>query len=795
MADTTSNLLGQWLLNGDLTAEVGDAQTAHTGTVTYETSAEAPVGVQQVGVFDGSTATDTAGAFPSLDINTAQTVSAWIKTTLATGWIVAPRESSTGSIALLVSSGKLLGAAGSSNLFPISTTSVDDGEWHLLTATYDGGGSGSNVRKVYVDGVLEDTETNSVFAMVTTTVTYLGARGDSVGGLVGFFTGSIADARIYNRELSADDILGLYLEGRPPLLTKKLVLADSVTSSDLSLYATRVSTVSVGAAVNTAIFSTDTGSGGDVWFSSDQAGTLPINATLVHWDDPGSKFAFDVKIGTVSATSGASIYLHVGSKPGGYGTDAYDANTIASLPLTSDFLDLTSNSNDGTGVGGIAAGAATGPDGSLPATTFDGVGDYVDVGTLVEGGRNNTVSLWFASTPVGDPSSRHQLFGGDSTNRFTIELTSLTSVVKARIGSDGTRFGTVDAGDGWTHVALTYTDAGPSSAIYINGSLDATGSDDLAGNPASQNIGSFSSGVGAFFEGDVAGFQVASVARTLAEINADYLLQGSTAASYWTVTDASPALPAATFDLRSDREVVLSGSDVTSWGNASGGTSPSFSNDPADRILGFPAIQFVAASSEYLEWDEIASMFSGDDPDFTWAMVFMSGDVGSSSIAVGASNTADSSEAIILQSSGGTLNLRREDSLGNVSTMVSLADVADVPYLLIGKSESGTGSMLIRRLDTDAELSGSSAYDRASLTMNAGTIGARRVDGVGPALFFNGSIARIRLYNTALGGDLTGDLTGTQLGALKTEMLATAGGGLLSRLRYAISGLGLGIMK
>jgi hypothetical protein len=36
---------------------------------------------------------------------------------------------------------------------------------------------------------------------------------------------------------------------------------------------------------------------------------------------------------------------------------------------------------------------------------------------------------------------------------------------------------------------------------------------------------------------------------------------------------------------------------------------------------------------------------------------------------------------------------------------------------------------------------------------------------------FDGSIHRIRLYNTALGGDLTGDLTGTQLGALKDEML------------------------
>jgi hypothetical protein len=59
--------------------------------------------------------------------------------------------------------------------------------------------------------------------------------------------------------------------------------------------------------------------------------------------------------------------------------------------------------------------------------------------------------------------------------------------------------------------------------------------------------------------------------------------------------------------------------------------------------------------------------------------------------------------------------------------------------------------------------------------MTLGTVGADRING-NPGSFSEGDIFRIRLYNTALGGDLTGDLTGTQLGALRDEMLLQAAG-------------------
>ena len=137
-----------------------------------------------------------------------------------------------------------------------------------------------------------------------------------------------------------------------------------------------ISTVSVGAAANSAIMSTDSGSGADVWFSSDAAGTLPLAAKLVHWSDGDSEFKFKVYFGSVSAVSGATVYLHVGSKPGAISTDPFDANTITSQSGHADFDDLTSNGNDGTPAN-VTYGS-TGPDGVLPTAIFNGSTSRVD---------------------------------------------------------------------------------------------------------------------------------------------------------------------------------------------------------------------------------------------------------------------------------------------------------------------------------------------------------------------------------------------------------------------------------
>jgi hypothetical protein len=532
--------------------------------------------------------------------------------------------------------------------------------------------------------------------------------------------------------------------------------------------------------------STDTGNGADVWFSSDEAGTLPIDAKLVYWDDASSKFAFDVEITSISAVTGATIYLQVGSKPGGYGTDPYKAAATARLPMATDFDDLTSNGYDGTGSGGITAGGVTGPDGSTPATSGDGA-DVIDIaegGTLLmPTAEDATVSGWFYDAATESNIEVLTETGG-STQGVAVEIHDGTLYAIHTVNGTAVVASSSYTAGQWNHFAVVYeheTEIG----LYLNGVLVDTTAD----TTSKTSFGSDPTGVfsdngnvrhydgtttsNLFFEGYIANLGYNDESFSPAEINADYLLQGPTASSYWTVTDVTPGLPEATFDLRSDRDVVLSGSDVTSWGNASGGTSPTYSDDPADKVLGFPAIQFDASSSQYLEWDEIASMFSGDEPDFTAAILCRVTDVAALAIMLSAGNSSNGEfrAGVTGSSFFGSI---RDDSNNNDSGGGVPLDF-DAPLLILFSCKDGELQTLVRNVSTGAENTLANTVDVDSRTLVYGAIGTQ-IRGGTPSAYCEGSIHRIRLYNTALGGDLTGDLTGTQLGQLKDEMLLQAGG-------------------
>ena len=656
-----------------------------------------------------------------------------------------------------------LDSGGGANVNANNAASGNDGEWHLVVVAIESDTS----KTIYYDAE-DGAELTANRAFPTGDVEFV-IMGRPSGTSASALDGHTSEALLFDKALTATEVQSLYLAGRPPVLRYKLELSASAADSALTDYATRVGTASITTAQNTAIMSTDTGNGADVWFSSDEAGTLPIDAKLVYWDDATSKFAFDVEITSVSAVSGATIYLQVGSKPGGYGTDPYKATVDAVAPLASDFDDLTSNGNDGSGFGGITAGGVTGPDGHTPATDFDGAGDYLAFASLAPTYDTSTwsMSLWV------DPDAYNTAYAlrivGD--NSKSIRPNHTTGGVFFSDGKHGVSIndgGGDRSGDGWYHVAVTYD--GPDFKLYVNGAEEES---DSAAHIATTYSNLTLSNVSDDFDGGMAGFRADSEARTAAEINADYLLQGSTASSYWTVTDVTPGLPEATFDLRSDRDVVLSGSDVTSWGNASGGTSPTYSDDPADKVLGFPAIQFDASSSQYLEWDEIASMFSGDEPDFTAAILCRVTDVAALAIMLSAGNSSNGEfrAGVTGSSFFGSI---RDDSNNNDSGGGVPLDF-DAPLLILFSCKDGELQTLVRNVSTGAENTLANTVDVDSRTLVYGAIGTQ-IRGGTPSAYCEGSIHRIRLYNTALGGDLTGDLTGTQLGQLKDEMLLQAGG-------------------
>lgn len=89
------------------------------------------------------------------------------------------------------------------NHLATSPLSYNDGKWHFVTVTYDG----LTVR-LYVDAVQVATHATSATPNTNTRPVRIGC--DSVGTSGTFFTGKIDEVRIWDIELTADEILNLY---------------------------------------------------------------------------------------------------------------------------------------------------------------------------------------------------------------------------------------------------------------------------------------------------------------------------------------------------------------------------------------------------------------------------------------------------------------------------------------------------------------------------------------------------------------------------------------------------------
>ncbi len=85
----------------------------------------------------------------------------------------------------------------------LGTTSTNDNKWHMATYTNTGG-----LVRIYLDGNLENSGTITSLADIASTNLVLGRLGNSTGPY--YYNGSIAQTFIYNKALSAAEILQNY---------------------------------------------------------------------------------------------------------------------------------------------------------------------------------------------------------------------------------------------------------------------------------------------------------------------------------------------------------------------------------------------------------------------------------------------------------------------------------------------------------------------------------------------------------------------------------------------------------
>lgn len=236
---TLSNgLLAYYPLNGNTMDESGNGNngilTSGTLTATYDRFGK----TKGANYFDGNTwITTPINAIPSGKL----TLSAWIKTSGPNGkdyiTVIASRSGFNNANTITIMKNLNLVTnldAGSGALIQqfVSTPTLVDNIWHFVALTYDG-----TVMKTYIDGILQKQTMVSISIKVGSHLKI--GNDDEAGQTSRNFYGSIDDVRIYDRALSATEILQLNNETACDQTSSErdiLVIKTVVTNIDNTSY-------------------------------------------------------------------------------------------------------------------------------------------------------------------------------------------------------------------------------------------------------------------------------------------------------------------------------------------------------------------------------------------------------------------------------------------------------------------------------------------------------------------------------------------------------------------------------
>tara|TARA_B100000424_G_scaffold68379_1_gene50718 strand:- start:299 stop:4282 length:3984 start_codon:yes stop_codon:yes gene_type:complete len=181
---TTANVMGCT----NLTIPTGGTLDAQDDTLTVAgdfTTSGGLIGTSAL-TFDGTDDQVVIADDNSLDFTTAMTMECWVKTTDAEGTFVVKQggyyriETVSGKASFLIYTG--------SNKRVTGTSTVNDGKWHHIAATYD-----QTNMKIYVDGKLENTLAETGTISTSSTQLILGSEGSAT-----YFTGSLDEIRLFN---------------------------------------------------------------------------------------------------------------------------------------------------------------------------------------------------------------------------------------------------------------------------------------------------------------------------------------------------------------------------------------------------------------------------------------------------------------------------------------------------------------------------------------------------------------------------------------------------------------------
>lgn len=229
-------LVGYWTLDGsstvwssDTAATTTDASgTGNTGTLlNMDKAIASAIGkFGQALKFDGVDDYISVSTSTPLEFSGNFSVSVWVKTTglnntlqanfiktlvafPTTGWGLIDNGASGADIVFRVSPAAAPGTCVSDGTACFARSLVNDGQWHNIVGVYD---SADKIR-IYLDGVEKDNRTPGTFTN--------NSSGLKIGQFQGSAGGGVEDeVRLYNRSLSAAEVLTLYNSGSSTKINK-----------------------------------------------------------------------------------------------------------------------------------------------------------------------------------------------------------------------------------------------------------------------------------------------------------------------------------------------------------------------------------------------------------------------------------------------------------------------------------------------------------------------------------------------------------------------------------------------
>ncbi|MBK8278313.1 MAG: DUF4347 domain-containing protein [Nitrospira sp.] len=538
LLDISTGLLGQWTFDANANDSSGNN---YNGTLTNGAAIDTTASTNIVGV--GNLSLDGVNDYVDLTPNLANfstltqgTISAWVKTTSTSGVIFASNDiadASSGTV-LWINSGRLGFAVYENNtalLDVMTTVSINDGNWHLVTVT-----NGTSGNRLYIDGVQAgvtyntgSSATDRFFDDVTGKDTLDIGRDQRSGGST-YFNGTIDDVRVYNRVLTGGDIAQLYATSNDAPINA--VPGAQSTNEDTNLV------FSSGNGNQISITDPDSSGASFEVTVSVTNGSLTLAGTtgLTFTSGDGTTdttMTFRGTVANINTALNGLTYSPTAEYNGGATlTVATLDSTLVSLDIDANlqarytFEDTANDVAPGTAQNGTLGGDATyvtdGTRGQV--LSLDGVDDYVQIAGRFGDPTNVTLAAWVNLTSA-DSLGSHVISLGDSV-LLTVDEPSVGNGVSGVYynGSTWVKLATGQfiAGTGWHHIAYIFDDTNNTNTLYIDGAAVATATASTSisyTQGANSFIGKHGNGQTAFdFNGRIDDARVYNRALTASEV-------------------------------------------------------------------------------------------------------------------------------------------------------------------------------------------------------------------------------------------------------------------------------------